>query len=515
MSVILNKEKIQTGEVICQKYNRTTVECDVIVPDVNPDIKRILDVDGFVSVSEKIIRSGKIYIQGSVSMTVLYAPDGDVPSKVKNLTVSREFNHSIDAVGTEIDSNLSIETEPESFNYSLINSRKVNLRCTVGISAKLMRTQELELPVSTDGTNGICTKTTPIKVCSTSVTSENRIVLCKQLELPSGKPTIGEILKTTVFPKSEEFSFIDDKARTKGEVRICTAYTSADDGSFQFTEHTIPFDEIIDVAGAEEDMEGEVEYSVSDMYCELRDDSDGEARIIGFELGLCAVIRGFMIKNPEIICDAYSLNGIAEIESEPLIVEQLLDNTTAQLTHKVSVAIPDILPEIKQICDVSASASVDRINVENGEITLFGKLRSKILYISDDEEMPLGSFSDESEFSQTFNLPGCPDDTICDAKVFIEHISYSLSGGGGIDLRAVLGLSLRSYKSGTITPVTAITVTEDVRKRKPYIIIYFVQKGDSLWKIAKRYRTTVEALKECNDLSSDHLEIGQRLKICR
>ena len=116
MSVILNKEKIQTGEVICQKYNRTTVECDVIVPDINPDIKRILDVDGFVSVSEKIIRSGKIYIQGSVSMTVLYAPDGDVPSKVKNLTVSREFNHTIDAVGTEIDSNLSIETEPESFN---------------------------------------------------------------------------------------------------------------------------------------------------------------------------------------------------------------------------------------------------------------------------------------------------------------------------------------------------------------------------------------------------------------
>ena len=46
MSVILKKEDIQTNDVICQKYNRTTVESDVIVPDVNPDILKVLDVSG-------------------------------------------------------------------------------------------------------------------------------------------------------------------------------------------------------------------------------------------------------------------------------------------------------------------------------------------------------------------------------------------------------------------------------------------------------------------------------------
>ena len=42
---------------------------------------------------------------------------------------------------------------------------------------------------------------------------------------------------------------------------------------------------------------------------------------------------------------------------------------------------------------------------------------------------------------------------------------------------------------------------------------YTVQKGDSLWSIAKKYNTTVEELKAANNLSSNLLSVGQILKI--
>ena len=42
---------------------------------------------------------------------------------------------------------------------------------------------------------------------------------------------------------------------------------------------------------------------------------------------------------------------------------------------------------------------------------------------------------------------------------------------------------------------------------------HYVRKGDSLWIIAKRYGTTVKKIKKINALSSNHLYIGQRLKI--
>lgn len=42
---------------------------------------------------------------------------------------------------------------------------------------------------------------------------------------------------------------------------------------------------------------------------------------------------------------------------------------------------------------------------------------------------------------------------------------------------------------------------------------YVVKSGDSLWSIAKKYNTTVNELKNLNNLSSNTLRIGQSLKI--
>lgn len=44
-------------------------------------------------------------------------------------------------------------------------------------------------------------------------------------------------------------------------------------------------------------------------------------------------------------------------------------------------------------------------------------------------------------------------------------------------------------------------------------IIYTVKKGDSLWSIAKKYNTSVNTIKSKNNLTSNNLSIGQKLKI--
>ena len=42
---------------------------------------------------------------------------------------------------------------------------------------------------------------------------------------------------------------------------------------------------------------------------------------------------------------------------------------------------------------------------------------------------------------------------------------------------------------------------------------YIVQKGDSLYSIAKQFNTTVNNLKELNNLNNNLINIGQNLKV--
>lgn len=45
------------------------------------------------------------------------------------------------------------------------------------------------------------------------------------------------------------------------------------------------------------------------------------------------------------------------------------------------------------------------------------------------------------------------------------------------------------------------------------IIVYTVKRGDSLWALAKEYNTTIDDIKQLNNLTSDVLSIGQELQI--
>ena len=49
--------------------------------------------------------------------------------------------------------------------------------------------------------------------------------------------------------------------------------------------------------------------------------------------------------------------------------------------------------------------------------------------------------------------------------------------------------------------------------RRPSIVGYLVKDGDDLWTLAKRYSTTVDAIKEVNEIGTEQIKQGDRLLI--
>ncbi|MFI5333922.1 MAG: LysM peptidoglycan-binding domain-containing protein [Chlamydiales bacterium] len=62
-------------------------------------------------------------------------------------------------------------------------------------------------------------------------------------------------------------------------------------------------------------------------------------------------------------------------------------------------------------------------------------------------------------------------------------------------------------------PFTPISSAEPQAKPAKGRRVHTIQVGDSLWKIAKKYKVTVEALKRQNRLESEKLRIGKQLEI--
>ena len=72
---------------------------------------------------------------------------------------------------------------------------------------------------------------------------------------------------------------------------------------------------------------------------------------------------------------------------------------------------------------------------------------------------------------------------------------------------------IERYKLYKYDEVVLGSTTPEIVRVNSGVIRYIVLRGDTLYSLSKRYNTTVEAIKDLNNLSSNDLTIGQELMI--
>ena len=72
---------------------------------------------------------------------------------------------------------------------------------------------------------------------------------------------------------------------------------------------------------------------------------------------------------------------------------------------------------------------------------------------------------------------------------------------------------LNNLKNDNIVPSQVLIISENNGTNPNECVIYTVKKGDSLYEIAKKYNTSVDAIKRYNNLTTNNLSIGQKIRI--
>ena len=79
------------------------------------------------------------------------------------------------------------------------------------------------------------------------------------------------------------------------------------------------------------------------------------------------------------------------------------------------------------------------------------------------------------------------------------------------DIKKINNLSSNNLSIGQVLIIPSKKIDDEESNAEENV--YVVKKGDSLWLIAKNYNTSVDEIKRLNNLSSNTLSVGQRLKI--
>lgn len=91
---------------------------------------------------------------------------------------------------------------------------------------------------------------------------------------------------------------------------------------------------------------------------------------------------------------------------------------------------------------------------------------------------------------------------------------WSISSKLGVsvsDIKKSNNLSSNNLSIGQVLIIPSKKIDDEENNAEENV--YVVKKGDSLWLIAKNYNTSVDEIKRLNNLSSNTLSIGQKLKI--
>ena len=84
-------------------------------------------------------------------------------------------------------------------------------------------------------------------------------------------------------------------------------------------------------------------------------------------------------------------------------------------------------------------------------------------------------------------------------------------------MRCIINVSAKAMQTVSTNFVESITPAEvdEEEGPKPSLVIYFAQKGDTLWDIAKSYSVTQENISRANKIVDGYIKAGQKIVIPR
>ena len=507
----LEKRKIYMNRQKARIVTQVTIDEDRNVPDAKPDMERIILQKGEVEPEEVRCSEEKGTVRGKLKYDVLYAAEG---GGVQSLSGNLPLNEPVRLEGVDDKDSLMLDWTVEDLDIEMIHSRKVRIRAVLTFTITADGLVQEGLVTAASANEPLETREENYQITRIAVQKRETYRVSEELEISGNKPNLGELIWREVELRGADCRALDGALAVRGELAVFAMYQG--DGEHmpvQWEEFSVPFSGQMDLPDSTEEMIPDIDVRLIHSDMEAKEDADGELRMLDTEAILEMQIRLYETENVTAICDIYSPVKEAVLTEKEAAFEKILirNSSRAKLSERVK------LPEgerILQICHGSSQVMVDRIGVTEEGLEIEGALHVTVLYASADDAAPLRSVDAALPFQHLMEARNIDASCTYRLKSMAENLNVLMLGADEAEVRAgiVLEAIVLTREEMTILGDAELVPYDEEKIRKmPGIVGYRVQPGDTLWKIAKKFYTTVEGIRETNEGIGEDVKPGERL----
>ena len=480
---------------------------ETIVPDYSPDVARIVDVSACLLPRSQTIADGRLSVEGSIRLTLLFMAEETQGLRSLEYTVPFEQSERLPD-GCE---KASVEGRVCNPEVRLLNPRKLFTRLDVEwrFTPYCRETLSVCGEIPDQEAYAIETLCEKHEVSLIRAIGEKDFVFSDELTIPSGREPICELLCTRIKPRVTETKSIGSKAVLKGVVCVSLLYATEAGKLCSYAEE-LPFSQILD--GVAEGESGDVSAStvLNLSGCEIHTGGEGNGggHTVSVKLFMNAfvVLRGTQTVN--CITDLYST--AYEFDAQTERVELWHEPETLTVTQSVREQL-DTGTEVKCVLSMDVCFGGASARQEGERSVLRAAAAVSALYL-DESDVPRAA-SRRIEVTAESAISGDVQvEAVCSGDITANI------NANGIELRFPVDFTVLSAEATPCVCLTELSAEKPDAQGcdSPSLVLRALCEGETLWDVAKQYRTTIAEILSANELSgSAAAEVGQMLLIPR
>ena len=501
-----NKDCISVCTTVFQSSAEHSVDCDVTLPEYMPDIVRILRCSAVSGVQSHQINGDRITAECECLVKVLYICE---EGKIRCFDQILHFSKQIELKSADGVTDIFVGAKTDYVNYRVSGQRKFEIHGAVTVFAKADGKKKCEFIDSISG-GSVTARCENDEVCDLVSITEKAFSISETVETGALSEPIGAIISQGAVVVIDELKIISNKLFLKGEMTIRIAFTGQETCGVHTLENTISINQIIESPDIHENCSVDALLSVLSLDVRPRFDSAGDKNLLDISATLGFSACAYCTRQVTCVNDAYSTKYESDLKKSVVYMPSLEDKLDDTFLCRGNV---DFSSGLSKVLSFNCGNTTANFSIDEDGVVIRGEVTADIIY--EDANGDISFAQRQIPFEYKRPLQASNNSLTCKPHCVANAWSYVISEGNKIDIRIEIHIHGFVFSEKEKSIVTEINIDKSKVKaiKTASLTVYFAECDESLWNIAEKYNTTVEAIMRENHLTGNTTEKKCKLLI--